>query len=748
MKLIYELDPQSKAAFDAAGGKGEQILYCIPFEYDGKGIVDGYMVLTPSYLYKLQDGSLAEKWDIHRMSDFSVEAMYGCAGFYANLDGHAILLCRFAGGKSNVHYTLLSHACNMVASGRTNNLPTSDEPERYCPKCGRPFIRNTHICPYCRDKGKIYKTLWQMTKGMRIWIMAPLLTAAFALCLTFIAPYFQEILINNYILAENPLSFDTWQDWLWMFLLVSGAIISIDILHRALGMLQSRISAVTGARFTRMLRTKLFEKIQTLSMASVQKKSTGDLMGRINNDVNVVQNFVVHLLPTYFAQLVSFVVGLVLILFMSFKLGVPLLALYIFLPLPIVLFAIWKFRRKMRMRNRRAWMLGRRTNLVLQDTLSGIRVVKTYGREQSAIDTFADCTEKQAKQNLSNARLFDMVFPVLGFVMRFGSYLILWHGNLLLFRGSLGVGTLNRFNAYTGIIYAPLMQITTIPRHISEFLTSFGKIMEIMEEQPEIADVEQPKSVTLQGAVSVRNVTFGYESAVPVLKNVSIDVHPGEMIGIVGHSGSGKSTLINLIMRLYDPAEGCIEFDGINAKEISQNALRSQIGVVLQETLLFSGTVRDNIRYAKPNATHAEVIAAARAANAHDFIMSLPQGYNTVVGEKGYSLSGGERQRVAIARALIHNPKILILDEATAALDTETEKLIQDAIDSMTENRTVFAIAHRLSTLRNADRLLVLDNGEVAECGTHAELLEKQGIYYKLVMAQARAALEKTGGMM
>jgi ATP-binding cassette subfamily B protein len=279
-------------------------------------------------------------------------------------------------------------------------------------------------------------------------------------------------------------------------------------------------------------------------------------------------------------------------------------------------------------------------------------------------------------------------------------------------------------------------------------MTSFGKIMEIMEEQPEIADIAEPRDVKLQGAVSIRNVTFGYESAVPVLKNVSLDVQPGEMIGIVGHSGCGKSTLINLVMRLYDPAEGYIAFDGVNAKDISQTALRSQIGVVLQETHLFSGTVRDNIRYAKPHATNAEVIAAARAANAHDFIMSLPQGYNTVVGEKGYSLSGGERQRVAIARALIHNPKILILDEATAALDTETEKLIQDAIDGMTENRTVFAIAHRLSTLRNADRILVLDHGEVAECGTHVELLEAQGIYYKLVMAQARAALEKTGGMM
>ncbi len=748
MKLIYELDQANRAAFDAAGGKDEKILYCIPYEYEEQGMVDGYMVLTPTHLYKLRNGSLAAKWDIQRMSDFSVETLYGCGGFYARLDGNIMLLCLFSNGKSLVRYTVLSHACNMVCEGRVDNLPTSDEPERYCPKCGKPFIRNTRICPYCRDNTKIYKTLWQMTKGMRLWIMAPLLTAAIALCLTFIAPFFQEILINDYILAENPLSFDNWQDWLWMFLLVSGAIISIDVMHRILNMVQSRISAVTGARFTRMLRTQLFEKIQTLSMASVQKKSTGDLMGRINNDVNVVQNFVVHLLPTYFAQLVSFIVGLILILFMSFKLGVPVLALYIFLPLPLVIIALWRFRRTMRKRNRRAWMLGRRTNLTLQDTLSGIRVVKTYGREQSAIDTFADCTEKQSAQNLSNARLFDVVFPVIGFVMRLGSYLILWHGNLLLFRGSLGVGTLNRFNTYTNIIYAPLMQITTIPRNISEFMTSFGKIMEIMEEQPEIADVEDPKQVKLQGAVSIKHVTFGYESAVPVLKDINFEVTPGEMIGIVGHSGSGKSTLINLIMRLYDPAEGCIEFDGVNAKDISQTSLRSQIGVVLQETHLFSGTVRDNIRYAKPNATNAEVVAAARAANAHDFIMSLPQGYNTVVGERGYSLSGGERQRVAIARALIHNPKILILDEATAALDTETEKLIQDAIDGMTENRTVFAIAHRLSTLRNADRLMVLDNGELAECGTHAELLEKQGIYYKLVMAQARAALEKTGGMM
>ena len=231
-------------------------------------------------------------------------------------------------------------------------------------------------------------------------------------------------------------------------------------------------------------------------------------------------------------------------------------------------------------------------------------------------------------------------------------------------------------------------------------------------------------------------MTFGYDSYNPVLEGINLDVKRGEMIGVVGHSGSGKTTLINLLMRLYDVTEGAIMIDDVNIKDISQNALRSQIGVVLQETHLFSGSIRDNIKYAKPHASDEEVIEAAKMANAHDFIVNLPDGYNTMIGEKGYSLSGGERQRVAIARALIHNPKILILDEATAALDTETEKLIQDAINKLSKNRTTFAIAHRLSTLRNADRLIVLDKGHLAECGTHQELLDQKGFYWRLVMAQ------------
>jgi ATP-binding cassette subfamily B protein len=398
----------------------------------------------------------------------------------------------------------------------------------------------------------------------------------------------------------------------------------------------------------------------------------------------------------------------------------------------------------MQKRNVRAWILARRTNLHLQDILNGIRVVKSYGNEDEAIKKFEGCTEKQAVQDESNAKLFDTVFPILGLFVRLGSYLIILYGNLMLFGGSMNIGTLNQFNSYSSIIYEPLMQITAIPRNISNFLTSLGKILEILEEEPEVFDIEKPKDIKIEGDINVDHVTFGYETYNPVLKDVNIKIKKGEMIGIVGHSGCGKTTLINLVMRLYDVTEGKIEIDGVNIKDISQMTLRSQIGVVLQETHLFSGSIRDNIRYAKPFATNEEVINAARMANAHDFIMRLPQGYNTIVGEKGYSLSGGERQRIAIARALIHNPKILILDEATAALDTETEKLIQDAINKLTDGRTTLAIAHRLSTLRNADRIIVLDHGKLAEYGTHIELLEKKGIYYGLVMAQKRAALQKS----
>lgn len=275
---------------------------------------------------------------------------------------------------------------------------------------------------------------------------------------------------------------------------------------------------------------------------------------------------------------------------------------------------------------------------------------------------------------------------------------------------------------------------------LAQARVSAGKVFEILEEDNDISDTENAVSLDIKGDIEFKNVYFGYKTYNPVLKDVSFSIKQGEMIGIVGHSGVGKSTLINLVMRLYDATSGQVLIDGTDVRDISQNSLRSQVGVVLQETYLFSGTVLDNIRYAKPDASFEEIVNAAKTANCHDFITRMPDGYNTVVGERGYNLSGGERQRIAIARAILHDPKILILDEATASLDTQTEKQIQDALDRLIKGRTTIAIAHRLSTLANADRLIVLKKGRVAEIGTHTELLQSKGVYYELVMAQKQTA--------
>ena len=737
MRLMFDLPEKDRAVFEGAVGENEKLMYCVPFNIHEDRFVSGYIAITNKSIYKILDGVLLSEYRIEGAKGFKTEVMYGSCGFYADFGQGTTLICQFVSGRHLPRYAVIVKACEILAEDTSKDEPiTNSERERFCPKCNRPFVRGTTICPYCLDHMEIYRKIFAMTKGLRLMMCFPFVVAVFNVIFQFLVPQIQKVALNSYIIPQRS-------DKMTEFILIVIAIVSLDVFHRALAVLQSRLSAITGSKFTLMMRTVLYEKIQSLSLSSIQRKSTGDLMGRINGDVNVAREFIVNQLPSLFVQVFSFITGLVVMLVIS-----PLMALFIFVPIPFVVFLISKFWKSVQLRNRRLWVLGQRTNHLLQDILNGIRVVKSYGREASEVERFKKASVKHANQNERNAKVFDTVFPLLGFLVKLGSYFILLYGNYLVFSSVMQVGDLHQINSYANIIYAPLMYITFIPRNISNFLTSLSKIFEIIEENQEVQDIDLPLDIRIEGEVDIKNVTFGYESYNPVLEGVSFHVNPGEMIGIVGHSGCGKTTLINLLMRLYDVNEGAIEIDKVNIKDISQNALRSQIGIVLQETFLFSGTIRDNIRYAMPHATDEQVIAAARIANAHDFILNLPEGYNTMVGEKGYSLSGGERQRIAIARAVIHDPRILILDEATAALDTETEKLIQDSLNKLTEGRTVFAIAHRLSTLRNADKLLVLDKGHVAEFGTHAELLENRGIYYKLVMAQrkmAQSVIEQQG---
>ena len=320
--------------------------------------------------------------------------------------------------------------------------------------------------------------------------------------------------------------------------------------------------------------------------------------------------------------------------------------------------------------------------------------------------------------------------------MGFGEFILLFYAGNAILGGEMTLGEMAKFSSYAGMIYAPLQFLATFPRQAMMAATSITKVFEIIDEPEDIADAKDAVDIDVVGNIDIEDVSFGYDEAAEVLRDINLHIKPGDFIGLVGKSGTGKSTLINLVMRMYDVDEGSIKIDGVDIRNISQTSLRSQIGVVLQETFLFNGTVFQNIAYAKKDATRDEVIAAAKAAGAHSFIIKLTDGYNTWVGEKGCTLSGGEKQRIAIARALLHNPKILILDEATASLDTETEKQIQDSLAALSKQRTTIAIAHRLSTLRNATRLVVLDKGRIVETGTHDELIEKEGLYYNLVMAQ------------
>jgi len=737
MKLLYDLPPKSRVALEMQFSDDERIMYCLPYNIEGKRFVsDGYTVITDECIYKVLGDEIIYRSEIEKMSDFGTETHYGSCAFYAKYEGNTELICRFITARHMPRYTVIAKACELLAEKRSKDPITDSEPELFCEKCGRPFIKNTRYCPFCHDKKAVYKKLWAMTKGLRLMMLFPLIAALLSAGVRFILPAIQKVAINDFI--TNPEVNISDSKTLRAFIAITVAIITMDIFQRAVSVVQTRIAGISSNRFAKMFRIILFEKIQMLSMSSIQKKSPGDLMSRINNDITTVQNFITQQLPTYCSQLFSFVFALVILLFLD-----PFMCLFVFIPLPLAIFSIFSFRKVMSRRNVKSWYAGIRMNRKLQDVLNGVKVVKSYGREEDAVEEFTEANHEFSRQSICNGKLFDTFFSIVGFVVRFGNYLIMMYGNLMLFGGSMSVGELNQFNSYASIIYEPLMQITAIPRNISVFHTSLTKIFEILEEEPEVADVELPIDIRIEGDVSVRHISFGYDSYKPVLEDISFEVKQGEMIGIVGHSGCGKTTLINLIMRLYDVSAGEILIDDVNIKDISQNALRGQMGVVLQETHLFAGTIRDNIKYAAPFATNDEVIRAAKLANAHDFIMSLPEGYNTIVGEKGSSLSGGERQRIAIARALIHDPRILILDEATAALDTETEKQIQDAIDRVVENRTTFVIAHRLSTLRNADKLIVIDHGKLAEFGTHRELLDMKGIYYKLVTAQQQALLKK-----
>ncbi len=602
-----------------------------------------------------------------------------------------------------------------------------EEEETACPKCGRPYRHSSHFCPRCTGKLRVIRRLWEIIKPYKWFVLISVVLFALVSGLNLIAPEINRIVTDEYINSPNKETVEA-PGFVFMILLM----LLTQIVLRAVDVLRSHalINASNGVIVD--LRGMLFEKIQRLSIAKISKRTAGELMRRVSHDVGQIQNFLVRGFPALVEQIVLFIaIGIV---FIASDLG--LLLFLILLPVPLVMFGFSFFWKKMHKLFHKQWRKGAQSNSILHDIFSGIRVVKSFGMEHRETERYGKAAWEEREIQIKADSLWYIFMPMMQFLMCFGEFIILFYVGNSIIGGTMTIGEMSKFSLYASMIYNPLRMFAHIPRQIINFLTSTSKVFEIIDESEEVSDAEGAQAPKIKGDIDINHISFGYDSGNEVLTNIDIHIKSGEFIGIVGRSGVGKSTLINLIMRMYDVEDGSICVDGIDIRDISQEALRSQMGVVLQETFLFSGTIYQNIAYAKPNAAREEIIAVSKLAGCHSFIMKLPDGYDTKVGEKGHSLSGGERQRVAIARALLHDPRILILDEATASLDTETEKQIQDALANLSANRTTIAIAHRLSTLRNATRLVVLDKGRVAEVGTHDELVEKKGIYYGLVMAQ------------
>ena len=737
MKLLYTLN---RAQTDALGlAPGEEPMYCVPVDlgFDSRKMQarEAYtdrvwLVVTQERFLVLEEERLAASFLLDDCEKIRCEhQVHSGIVTVTKKDGQMICAARF----SMRHIVRVAYvargAQTILTARRTGEKPepvVSLEYEKYCEKCGR-ALPGTSKCPYCEGKAALLKKFMELCGDYTGKLLLISILMALVSLLNLAVPMVQK----NFIDGALSTGKGTWADW-WAFAGVTLVMVAARIL---LDNFQYWQCISLGTSLSMTLRQKLYYKVQALSLSFINNRKPGELLNRVSRDTRMVRDFMEEVFGGMFSTLITMVVSLVVMFTISWEMTLMSLAFV------AIVFAVTRmFWHHIHTIFHKQWLKSDDLASSLQDIISGMRVVKSFGKEEREAERFRKKTADFAEISKKNETFWAVFFPILTFLLGAGSYIAVYFGGMDVLNGDMTLGELVQFIAYCGYLFGPLNWMTHMPRMVMQIVTSMNRIYDVLDEKPVILDTEDSRAFPIEGAFTFENVSFGYHTYEPVLEDINFSVKPGEMIGLVGASGTGKSTLINLIMRLYDVDQGKITIDGVDIRKMKTESLHSQIGVVLQETFLFSGSILANIRFARPEATMAEVIQAAKAANAHDFICKTPDGYNTYVGEHGYNLSGGERQRIAIARAILNNPRLLILDEATSALDTESEFLIQQALDRLVKGRTTFAIAHRLSTLRNADRLVVIDKHGIAEIGTHNELLEKKGIYHGLVTAQLKMA--------
>lgn len=497
---------------------------------------------------------------------------------------------------------------------------------------------------------------------------------------------------------------------------------------------QSYLMSYVGQRVVIDIRRDVFNKLQRLSMSFYDKNKTGTIMSYVTNDVNALQSAMVENTIEMVTESFILIGSIAAMIYLDWK-----LTLFTFCTFPVVLWFMDIFGKKIRKSGSRIQECTADITSVLQETVSSARVIKSFVREDYEIKRFETENYNNFRANMKNAQLMATLTPTIEFVAAIGVTMIMWYGGRSVIEGNITAGSLIAFLVYAVNISNPVKRLTRVIGNIQKALAAAQRVFDVLDLPEEVKELPSAKTLpAVKGNVQFKNVSFAYNDD-EVIKNLSFDVKPGQIVAIVGPSGAGKSTVASLLPRFYDVTGGSIVIDGNDIREVTLNSLREQVGIVPQETMLFNGSVYDNILYGRLDATREEVEAAAKAANAHNFIMELPQGYETMLGDRGVNISGGQRQRISIARAILKNPQILILDEATSALDTESERVVQEALDRLMVGRTSFVIAHRLSTIKNADRILVMEKGRLVEDGSHEELLAKDGLYAHLCKIQYRS---------
>ncbi len=722
--------------------QGDRVVFSLTSNLNQKGEGKDFCILFGTkgiYLFCVETGTFS-LYSFEKMEDARYEGFVGGGACLILYDGEWTELCRaFGSAKEN-----LSQLTRILKEVLDGVMKPEDacfvERHSVCPNCRRPLGKGSQLCPNCSDKKGSVGQLLQLLRGQYGWILLSMILFFVHSLLNVLLPMIQGNFVDNYLNVKDPSALlGNYAPAVTVVL--SMAIVRIFAVLSTIvrNVILSKISTKTVVE----LRRRLYAKIQSLSVAGISRHTAGDLMNRVSGDTNTISQFMTNFLPSILEQL--FVIVFVAAMLFSHSVK---MALMILIPTPFVAILFRIVWRKTHRLYHRHWVENANANTVLHDVFQGVRVVKVFGTEKNEIEKYDRAVRAQRDIAVRNEIAWAKLVPYAEYLIQVGNFILLYYAGNEILHENMTIGQLTMFSSFVSLIYTPLRSMANYPRRIQQAATAVAKVFEVLDEEPDVADKKGAEDIKIRGQIDIDSIWFGYNENENVLENVSVSVSPGEMLGIVGRSGVGKSTLINLVMRLYDVQRGSIRIDGKDIRDISQHSLRSQIGVVLQETFLFAGSIYENLAYAKPNATYEEVISAAKLGGAHSFIMKLPDGYDTVVGEKGYTLSGGERQRIAIARAILHDPKILILDEATSALDTETEKLIQESLAYLCKDRTTIAIAHRLSTLRNATKLLVLDKKTVAEVGTHEELMEKEnGIYKSLVIAQREMSrVKKTDG--